>query len=183
MTFWTFILIVIAVALWVSRWLKIHENPEWFSDFIVGLLKLVWGVIKYIWLPLLAIWLIILWVMRVKDSVDIDKVSTWGANIIMWLFIWILIYLLGLWIYKKFKKARENLKGKKGFIDMCKELFRERKEDREKKKKAKAKKLAEMSEEELKRYKKIKRDEKIIIITFIILAIPMLLSMIISLFE
>lgn len=167
MTFWTFILIAIAVALWVSWGLKIHEDPEWFSDFVGSLLKLVRWIIKFIWLPLLAIRLIILWGMRVKDNVDIDKVSSWGVNILMGLFIWILIFWLWLWIYEKFKKIKERSRWKKGFMDMCKELIREQKESRRKEREEKAKKIAKMSEEELKKYKKRKRDRIIIIVALL----------------
>ena len=117
MTFRAFIGIIAAVALWVHWWLKIHEDPESFWNFLdilrtlfkflfmIGIaLGIVGGIIYWIW-----------WLFKYWDTITID-VPDW-----LWLVFTICIlggFPLWWWISHVknkwwFKKRWEDFKSTK----------------------------------------------------------------------
>ena len=159
MTFRTFVWIVVAVALWVFIWLKIHDNPG-SLDEILGiswvLLKLLFKLLFYIWAILILWWSA--WCLIFYS----DSIPTWLlAVIVLWIIFWSIWYFLWLAIKDKwwFDNRIKYLKDKRI---------------------ARKKRIANLKWEEKKRYEKEKRDWIIVIICLSIVFWPWIIMGILS---
>ena len=173
MGFRTFVLIVIAVALGVNRWLKFHENPESFDN----LLELIWAIIKFlvkVWFILLVvgwigywIYLLINWIWDLGIEITVpDRVGMLILVIFFgWIFIWwFLIKVKEKWWFKsrlKYKKEKRIAKKKRRI--------------------AEKKAIANLKWEEKKRYEKNRRDGRIIVICLSIVFAPWIILTILKL--
>lgn len=166
MTFLAFVGIIVAVALWVHFWLKIHENPNSLSD----LLSLIWALLKLLLLFCAGIAVIycIWWLFEYWDTIELPSwvdtvIGTLGVIVALAIVV-ASIYSWWLWVKNKwgFKKWLQDKKDKKV---------------------AEQKRIANLKWEEKARYERIKKDKKILIIALIIIALLMLPWMIISLFD
>ena len=170
MTLRAFIGIIVAVALGVHFWLKIHENP----DYLSNLLSILWSLFKLLfllWIIISVVWGVIYWIWWLFENWDTIELPSWLDTIIEILgillvlaFIVTLIYSWWSWVQNKwwFKKWFQNKKDKRA---------------------AEKKKIANLKWEEKVRYEKMKKDKKTLIIVFIILWLLMLPWIIISLFD
>ena len=167
MTLRAFIGIIVAVALGVNRWLKIHENPESFDN----LLELIWILIKFLvklWLFLLIIWWIgysiYLWIDRIWNrnwNISIPDRVVGTASLII--FGWLLIASFLITIKEKW-------------------WFKARLKEKKEKRIARKKEIANLKWEEKKKYEKRKKDRIIIIICLGIILSPGIIITILSLF-
>ena len=166
MTFRAFIWIIVAVALWVHFWLKIHEKPE-ALDKILGILRALFKLLFLLWISLLIWWGAIYWIWWFIKYWDTVELPDWLNNIIavlwMWFIIGSLIYYW--WITIKnhwwFKKRIKYLRDKRI---------------------ARKKKIANLKWEEKERYEKKRRDWIIIIICLSIVFAPWIIIGILNLF-
>lgn len=104
MTLRTFVLIIIAVSLWVSRGIKIHEDPH----TLPNTLKIIWSVIKFILKLCLILIAIVLGISVIQYFIKYHKFPTRVEEglgliiqIIAWIiFIWaIVVILFLLWMF------------------------------------------------------------------------------------
>ena len=166
MTFRAFIWIIVAVALWVHLWLKIHEKPETL-DKILGILRALFKLLFLLWISLLIWWGAIYWIWWFIKYWDTVELPDWLNNIIavlwMWFIIGSLIYYW--WITIKnhwwFKKRIKYLRDKRI---------------------ARKKRIANLKWEEKERYEKKRRDWIIIIICLSIVFAPWIIIEILNLF-
>lgn len=155
MTFRTFVFIVVAVALWVIIWLKIHDNPEYLYK-ILGISWVILKILFYIWV-ILILWLGVWWLIYYWDSMP-DWIWT---IIVLWIIFWSIWYLL--WL---------SIKDKWWFDNRIKYL--------KDKRIARKKRIANLKWEEKKRYEKEKRDWIIVIICLSIAFWPCIIIGILS---
>ena len=170
MTLRAFIGIIVAVALGVHFWLKIHENPDHLSD----LLSLIWNLFKLLllfWLILVVVWGVIYWIWYLFENWDAIELPSWLDTIIEILGILLVVAFVIALIYSWWQWV-QNKGGFKKWL-----------QDRKDKKIAEKKRIANLKWEEKARYEKIKKDKKAVIIALIIIALLMLPWMIISLFD
>lgn len=153
MTLRTFILIIIAVALWVKIGLNLHENPHYYDN----LFGIVWSLIKLlllIWIGLIAVWLVI-YLLRAcisgrLDNIEIpERIWTTIWIIMLSIFIWCIIYAWAVSIKEAgwFKKWCKN----------CKDKLKKKRQEKKERLAKEKQRVAKMSKKELKEYKKSKR--------------------------
>lgn len=170
MTLRAFIGIIVAVALGVHFWLKIHDN----SDYLDDLLILLWNLFKLLlllWLILAVVWGAIYWLWWLFEYWDTIELPSWVDTVIGTLGVIVALAIVVALIYSRWLWV----KNKWGFKKWL--------QDKKDKKVAEQKRIANLKWEEKARYERIKKDKKILIIALIIIALLMLPWMIISLFD